>query len=92
MKYYIDNEENIRFYANDLVGRVRKPRARKQQLFVRFGEKPFIPMRIAYYRTPKFYYIDLMLHRRKQDLDYGVSKIKHGIWVASYFMMQWKQV
>ena len=59
--------------------RVRKPRVRAQKLYVRFGGMPFLPMRIAHYPTPAFYYSDLMRHRRKKELDYGPSKLRNGL-------------
>lgn len=73
----------LRFY-NDRMnrGRARTPRVRAQKLFCRFGGMPFLPMRIAHYPTPAFYYSDLMRHRRKQDLDYGESKLRNGLYRA----------
>lgn len=86
-QYRIDHwTGKLRFYNERMnCGRVRTPRARAQKLFCRFGGMPFLPMRIAHYPTPAFYYSDLMRHRRKQDLDYGKSKLRNGLYRAAYF-------
>ena len=85
MKLYFTDYDTgqIKFYPLDGVGRIRRPRVRAQKLYSRFGGVPFIPFRIAHYPTPAFYYSDLMRHRRKQELDQGVQKIRFGIWRAS---------
>ncbi|MCA9458838.1 MAG: hypothetical protein KC587_19405, partial [Nitrospira sp.] len=69
----------LRFCNDHCDERDRQPRIRATKLYVRFGGKPFIPFRIAHYPTPAFYYTDLMRHRRKQDLDYGIAKVAFGI-------------
>lgn len=70
----------VRFYGTSWRHeRIRTPRSRAQKLYVRFGGIPFLPMRIVHYATPAFYYSDLMRHRRKLDLDQGLSKIRHGL-------------
>lgn len=86
--YFVDYATSrIRFVG--LIGcdeRVRSPRIRAQKLYVRFGGVPFIPFRIAHYATPAFYYSDLMRHRRKLDLDQGISKVRNGVYRAQEFL------
>jgi len=81
-RYLIDRRTGLlRFFCarglSNPASRLRRPRIRAQKLYERFGGKPFLPFRIAHYPTPTFYYSDLMRHRRKHDLDDGVSKVKH---------------
>lgn len=86
MKQYSIDEwtGTLRFYNERLscCARIRKPRIRAQKLYCRFGGVPFLPLRIAHYPTPAFYYADLMRHRRKQDLDYGPSKLRARLILA----------
>lgn len=80
-QYYFDPCTGRMIFDNSalhLTARYRKPRVRAQKRYVRFGGNPHLPLRIAHYRTPAFYYTDLMRHRRKQDLDNGYSKVRIG--------------
>ncbi len=82
--YYFDFDTGaIRFYSMEKHHeRIRLPRVRAQKQFDRFGGIPFVPFRIAHYNTPKFYYSNLMSHRRKLNLDQGIAKVINGIWFA----------
>lgn len=84
--YWIDDiwTGKIHFYGErkTLTARVRKPRERATKLYCRQGGIPYLPFRIAKYRTPTFYYTELMNHRRKRGLDYGPEKVHYGMWRA----------
>lgn len=79
--YFLRNNGSIRFWPMSGIGRERKPRIRAQSVFTKS-----VPVRVAFYRTPAFYYTDLMRHRRKRDMDWGVQKVSNGIWRANYIM------
>jgi hypothetical protein len=70
----------IKFFSKLLRGgRIRYPRLRAQKRYCRFSGIPFLPLRIEHYRNPKFYYSYLMSHRRKMELDFGISKLRAGL-------------
>ena len=79
--YFVRKNGVIRFWPMIGTGRERKPRIRAQSVFTKS-----VPVRVAFYRTPAFYYTDLMRHRRKRDMDKGYSKVANGIWRANYIM------
>lgn len=79
--YNVEKNGSVRFWSMDGIGRERKPRIRAQSVFTKS-----VPVRVAFYRTPAFYYTDLMRHRRKRDMDWGVQKVSNGIWRANYIM------
>ena len=71
----------LRFDPLEYVGRVRATRSRVQRAMTYS-----VPICVVDYKTPAFYYSEMMEHRRKYDLDCGVSKMKHGIWNAKTIM------
>lgn len=71
----------LRFDPLEYIGRVRPTRSRTQRAMTYS-----VPICVADYKTPAFYYSETMDHRRKYDLDCGVSKVKHGIWNAKMIM------
>ena len=71
----------VRFDPLEYIGRVRPTRSRMQRAMTYS-----VPICVADYKTPAFYYSETMDHRRKCDLDCGVSKVKHGIWNAKMIM------
>ena len=73
----------LRFYPLEYIGRVRANRSRMQRVMTYS-----VPICVADYKTPAFYYSELMEHRRKRDLDYGISKVKYGIWNVK-MIMKW---
>lgn len=78
--YFLDPyTKKLKFYGSDQVGRVRKPRLRAQKMYTRLGGNPFLPMRVVCYNIPALYYSALFRHVRKQQLDYGICKVKYGI-------------
>ena len=73
----------VRFDPLKYIGRVRPTRSRTQRAMTYS-----VPICVADYKTPAFYYSELMDHRRKHDLDYGISKVKYGIWNVK-MIMKW---
>ena len=71
----------LRFDPLEYIGRVRATRSRMQRAMTYS-----VPICVVDYKTPAFYYSETMDHRRKCDLDCGVSKVKHGIWNAKMIM------
>ncbi len=80
--YFRDAEGCIRFLrGKNSSGRIRTPRARMQKIMIYS-----VPVRVANYHTPAFYYTELMQHRRKRSMDVGFCKVSNGIWRANYIM------
>ena len=73
----------VRFDPLEYIGRVRPTRSRMQRVMTYS-----VPICVADYKTPAFYYSELMEHRRKHDLDCGISKVKYGIWNVK-MIMKW---
>ena len=73
----------LRFDPLEYIGRVRATRSRIQRVMTYS-----VPICVADYKTPAFYYSELMDHRRERDLDYGISKVKYGIWNVK-IIMKW---
>ena len=71
----------VRFDSLEYIGRVRATRSRMQRVMTYS-----VPICVADYKTPAFYYSETMDHRRQRDLDWGVSKVRNGIWSAKMIM------
>ena len=71
----------VRFDPLEYIGRVRATRSRMQRVMTYS-----VPICVADYKTPAFYYSETMDHRRQRDLDCGVSKVRNGIWNAKMIM------
>lgn len=71
----------MKFDPLEYTGRIRQTRSRIQRAMTYS-----IPICVADYKTPAFYYSKLMDHRRKRALDCGISKVKYGIWNSNMIM------